>query len=205
MSLKNQACRGACVASVAASEQVACQGACVAEHWTALPDLTHKAPRWLARKQKRRHKSAAAHRLRTHMDRGAATAGRLRCTTWVHAHAVGMCTCACTFVCAVGMCMSGACAVSVLWACVGMRVPAIQDLEMQVEYNANLARAAPYALHSARCMPHAVPHAARRTPHSALCTLQAEYNASLSLRDACAVFFTDDKSRLRTTTLTPSH
>ena len=129
-------------------------------------------------------------------------------------HHVGACTCcghvscACHVVCAVGMCMSGACAVSVLWACVGMRVPAIQDLEMQVEYNANLARAAPYALHSARCMPHAACHtlhAARRTLHSALCTLQAEYNASLSLRDACAVFFTDDKSRLRTTTLTPSH
>ena len=59
---------------------------------------------------------------------------------------------------------------SVLWAYVGMRVPAIQDLEMQVEYNANLARAAPYALHSARCMPHAACHtlhAARRTLHSA--------------------------------------
>eukprot|EP00964_Phaeocystis_antarctica_P054173 scaffold31820_cov73-Phaeocystis_antarctica.AAC.2 len=39
----------------------------------------------------RRATVRAAHRLRTHMDRGATTAGRLRCTTWVHAHAVGMC------------------------------------------------------------------------------------------------------------------
>ena len=217
MSLKNQACRGACVASVAASEQVACQGACVAEHWTVLPDLMHKAPRWLARKQKRRHKSAAGGGGGGGPPLGPPTGF---VPTWTE-----------------GLQLQAGCdaprgCMHMLWACVmcmscrvccgyvyvgsvcceramGMRGHACASytgsrdaggVQRKPSTRCTL-RSALCTLHATRCLP----HAARRTPHSALCTLQAEYIASLSLRDACAVFFTDDKSRLRTTTLTPSH
>ena len=103
------------------SEQASCQGACVAHGWSSLQDFSHKAPRWLARRQQRLAANRTATRRGRRSKSGASGGG---------AGSSG------------GGGGGGGGGFTATWT---------EGLQ-----------------------------------------LQAEYNASLSLRDACAFFFADD-------------
>ena len=113
-------CRRACATGATMSEQASCQGACVAHGWSSLQDFSHKAPRWLARRQQR----LAANRTATRRGRRSKSGGS--------SGGAG----------SSGGGGGGSSGFTATWT---------EGLQ-----------------------------------------LQAEYNASLSLRDACAFFFADD-------------